>query len=115
MRPEDLAGAPDFKQVQTEVAELIKDRLLVGHAIHHDLKVGEKNTTGICNLNVLPRFFSSITPRNLLETLLNTNLSELLLVAELQVIQPSPGTESSCLTSVIIFRFERCLVQLLSD
>ena len=39
VRPEDLAGAPDFKQVQTEVAELIKDRLLVGHAIHHDLKV----------------------------------------------------------------------------
>ena len=46
VRPEDLAGAPDFKQVQTEVAELIKDRLLVGHAIHHDLKVGERNTTG---------------------------------------------------------------------
>ena len=39
VRPEDLVGAPHFKQVQTEVAELIKDRLLVGHAIHHDLKV----------------------------------------------------------------------------
>jgi len=39
VRPEDLVGAPEFKQVQTEVAELIKDRLLVGHAIHHDLKV----------------------------------------------------------------------------
>ena len=46
MRPEDLVGAPEFKQVQTEVAELIKDRLLVGHAIHHDLKVSkiEKKT-----------------------------------------------------------------------
>ena len=43
MRPEDLVGAPDFKQVQTEVAELIKDRVLVGHAIHHDLKVVKRN------------------------------------------------------------------------
>ena len=39
VRPEDLVGAPEFKDVQAEVAELIKDRVLVGHAIHHDLKV----------------------------------------------------------------------------
>ena len=39
VRAEDLAGAPTFHQVQGEVAELIKDRVLVGHAIHHDLKV----------------------------------------------------------------------------
>ena len=39
VRPEDLEGAPEFKQVQAEVAELIKDRILVGHALHHDLKV----------------------------------------------------------------------------
>jgi len=39
IRPEDLVDAPDFKEVQTEVAELIKDRILVGHALHHDLKV----------------------------------------------------------------------------
>ena len=44
MRPEDLVGAPEFKQVQTEVAELLKDRLLVGHAIHHDLKVFKRET-----------------------------------------------------------------------
>ena len=44
VRPEDLVGAPHFKQVQTEVAELIKERLLVGHAIHHDLKVRERET-----------------------------------------------------------------------
>ena len=30
---------PDFKSVQTEVSELIKGRILIGHAIHHDLKV----------------------------------------------------------------------------
>ena len=39
VRPEDLIGAPDFKTVQSEVSELIKGRILVGHAIHHDLKV----------------------------------------------------------------------------
>ena len=41
VRPQDLQGAPQFKQVQAEVAELLKDRILVGHAIHHDLKVGK--------------------------------------------------------------------------
>ena len=39
VREEDLADAPNFKTVQAEVAELIKGRTLVGHAIHHDLKV----------------------------------------------------------------------------
>jgi len=39
VRPEDLLEAPEFKDVQAEVAEMIKDRVLVGHAIHHDLKV----------------------------------------------------------------------------
>ena len=39
VRPEDLADAPEFKEVQAEVAEIIKDRVLVGHALHHDLKV----------------------------------------------------------------------------
>ena len=39
VRPEDLAEAPEFKEVQAEVAEIIKDRVLVGHALHHDLKV----------------------------------------------------------------------------
>ena len=64
VRPEDLVGAPEFKQVQTEVAELIKDRLLVGHAIHHDLKVSkiEKKNTVISIQNC--RFFSWITRRN---------------------------------------------------
>ena len=32
-------GAPEFMEVQAEVAEMIRDRVLVGHAIHHDLKV----------------------------------------------------------------------------
>lgn len=39
IRPQDIKNAPDFKSVQIKVAEIIKDRILVGHAIHHDLKV----------------------------------------------------------------------------
>ena len=31
--------APDFKTVQKDVSDFIKDRILVGHAVHHDLKV----------------------------------------------------------------------------
>jgi len=39
VRPEDLVGAPEFTEVQAEVAEMIKGRLLVGHALNHDMKV----------------------------------------------------------------------------
>jgi len=39
VRPEDLQGAPEFKDVQAEVSELMKGKILVGHAIKHDLKV----------------------------------------------------------------------------
>jgi len=39
VRPQDLAGAPPFQEVQQEVADIIKGRLLVGHALKHDLKV----------------------------------------------------------------------------
>jgi len=39
VRPEDLQGAPQFKDVQAEVAEMMAGRVLVGHALNHDLKV----------------------------------------------------------------------------
>jgi len=39
VRPEDLHDAPEFSSVQQKVSEMIKGRVLVGHAIHHDLKV----------------------------------------------------------------------------
>eukprot|EP00884_Botryococcus_braunii_P004484 jgi/Botrbrau1/14036/Bobra.0011s0002.1 len=38
VRPRDLAGAPSLEQVQEEVAQLIRGRILVGHAIQNDLK-----------------------------------------------------------------------------
>jgi RNA exonuclease 4 len=38
VRAEDLHTAPEFTKVQAEVAKLIKGKVLVGHAIHNDLK-----------------------------------------------------------------------------
>ncbi|KAF7721656.1 3'-5' exonuclease [Apophysomyces ossiformis] len=34
----DLINAPSFKEVQQQVADIIKDRILVGHAVHNDLQ-----------------------------------------------------------------------------
>ncbi|KAH9802410.1 RNA exonuclease 4 [Citrus sinensis] len=39
IRPRDLRKAKDFPTVQKKVAELIEGRILVGHALHNDLKV----------------------------------------------------------------------------
>lgn len=38
VRAEDLRDAPNFEAVQEKVAKLIKGRMLVGHAIHNDLR-----------------------------------------------------------------------------
>lgn len=35
----DMVGAPEFENVQKQVASLIEGRILVGHAIQNDLKV----------------------------------------------------------------------------
>ncbi|XP_046916215.2 uncharacterized protein LOC124496700 [Dermatophagoides farinae] len=39
IRPEHLKNAIDFKTVQNEVSKIIDNRILVGHAVHHDLSV----------------------------------------------------------------------------
>ncbi|GAA5899494.1 putative 3'-5' exonuclease [Sporobolomyces salmoneus] len=39
VREEDLRNAPSFQEVQKEVAELLKDRILVGHALSNDTNV----------------------------------------------------------------------------
>eukprot|EP00095_Tigriopus_kingsejongensis_P011035 maker-scaffold109_size355148-snap-gene-1.27 protein:Tk11035 transcript:maker-scaffold109_size355148-snap-gene-1.27-mRNA-1 annotation:"rna exonuclease 4" len=39
IRPEDLENGADFMTVQTEVSKMFDGRVLVGHAIHHDMKV----------------------------------------------------------------------------
>ena len=39
IRPEDLVGAPSFETARERVAELLAGKVLVGHALHHDLEV----------------------------------------------------------------------------
>ncbi|XP_016052054.1 PREDICTED: RNA exonuclease 4 [Miniopterus natalensis] len=39
IRPEHLKQGEEFEVVQKEVAEMLKGRILVGHALHNDLKV----------------------------------------------------------------------------
>ncbi|KAK9469194.1 ribonuclease H-like domain-containing protein, partial [Lipomyces arxii] len=39
IRPSDMQNAKPFKEVQFKVGEILKDRILVGHAIKNDLKV----------------------------------------------------------------------------
>jgi len=38
VRESDMIKAKPFKEVQTQVAELLKDRILIGHAVFNDLK-----------------------------------------------------------------------------
>lgn len=38
IRPSDMHKAIPFKQAQNDVAKILKDRILVGHAVHHDLE-----------------------------------------------------------------------------
>ena len=46
IRPSDIENANDFKTVQKEVSDILNNRILVGHAIRHDLKVNNKVMTG---------------------------------------------------------------------
>ncbi|KAM4664044.1 RNA exonuclease 4 [Discoglossus pictus] len=39
IRPQDIKKGEEFKVVQKEVSEIIKGRILVGHALHNDLKI----------------------------------------------------------------------------
>ncbi|KAK9392365.1 RNA exonuclease 4 [Crotalus adamanteus] len=39
IRPEHLKTGEDFKTVQKDVADILRGRILVGHALHNDLKI----------------------------------------------------------------------------
>lgn len=39
IRPEDIKDGEDVQTVQREVAEILRGRIVVGHAIHNDLKI----------------------------------------------------------------------------
>lgn len=40
VREADIQDAPPFEEVQKKVAELVEGRILIGHAIENDMKVG---------------------------------------------------------------------------
>ncbi len=40
VRPEDMAHAQTFEEVQKTVAKLVEGKVLIGHAIHNDTQVG---------------------------------------------------------------------------
>ena len=40
----DLMGAPTFEEVQKQVAAIVQGKILVGHAVMNDLKVGSQRT-----------------------------------------------------------------------
>ena len=39
IRPQDIKDGEDFKKVKKEISDILKGRILVGHSVHHDLKV----------------------------------------------------------------------------
>lgn len=48
IRPSDMVRAKQFEEVQKTVAALTKDRIIVGHAVHNDLKVLLLSHPGPC-------------------------------------------------------------------
>ncbi|WVO21430.1 uncharacterized protein IAS62_002738 [Cryptococcus decagattii] len=39
IRPQDLVGAPTYEQIQPQIIELVKDKIIVGHTLFNDLAV----------------------------------------------------------------------------
>ena len=38
IRPRDLVGAPSFREVRQRVADAVRGRILIGHALDNDLR-----------------------------------------------------------------------------
>lgn len=39
IKPGDLLGAPTFETIQAKVKELVRDKIIVGHAVFNDFAV----------------------------------------------------------------------------
>jgi RNA exonuclease 4 len=82
VRLEDLKkenGAVEFSIVQKEVAEIVKDRKLVGHALHNDLKVlflshPKKKIRDTQRCKLLRKKYPTLGPLASLKTLANVLL-----------------------------------------
>jgi RNA exonuclease 4 len=88
IRPDDLKkenGALPFSRVQKEVADILKDRILVGHAVHNDLQVlflshSKKKIRDTQKCKVFRRLHSSLggfsSLKNLAKLLLGITIQE---------------------------------------
>ena len=57
VRPKNMKSAIQFKQAQREIRAILKGKILVGHALHNDLKVRAPNF--ILFLLLLPKLLIS--------------------------------------------------------
>lgn len=83
VRAEDLETAEEFEQVQKDVAAILKGRILVGHAIHNDLKVlylshPKKNIRDTQKYRAFRQLFGGRNPslKNLAARLLTVSVQE---------------------------------------
>lgn len=83
IRPKDLQKGESFKVVQREISELIKGRILVGHAVHNDLKVlyldhPRRSTRDTAKYKPFRKLFHGGTPslKRLAEKLLGIKIQE---------------------------------------
>lgn len=105
VRAKDLQGAPSFKEVQAEVAALVKGRVLVGHAIQNDLKA-----LLLSHPRPLIRDTSTYQP---LRTLAQTKfpglrkLAKLVLGIEIQKAGEEHSSVEDARTTMAIFRTQK--------
>lgn len=81
IRKKDLDNAPDFETIQAEVARIIKDKIVVGHAIHNDfsvLKMSHPPEKTRDTSHYFKNFFLGKTPslKKLSETILGVSIQK---------------------------------------
>jgi len=81
VRPKDLVHAEPFEAVQKEVAALLKGRVLVGHAVHNDLRVlllshPKRHTRDTASYKPFRKMFNGNIPslKNLAHKILAVNI-----------------------------------------
>lgn len=62
VRESDVMNAPPFDDVQKQVAGMIKDKILIGHAVENDLKVSLQIRNWACELTLQALLLSHPNP-----------------------------------------------------
>lgn len=105
VRPRDLKNAPSFSEVQGEVANLIKGKVLVGHAIQNDLKA-----LLVSHPRALIRDTASFPPlRDLAKTKYPSlkKLAKLVLGIDIQMQGESHSSVEDARATMAIFRSQK--------